>query len=136
MIGNHPFLDLFFQAYVDAALFASTDDNGKPLDRAPYGVQKLSSEALEVMEADCLRFYTENNLSELSNHDLMRAGHDFWLTRNGHGAGFWDGDWPEPIAAHLTVASHGFGSSDLYVGDDGALYITPTKTKEVVSSEA
>lgn len=21
------------------------------------------------------------------------AGHDLWLTRNGHGAGFWDGDW-------------------------------------------
>ena len=23
------------------------------------------------------------------------AGHDLWLTAVGHGAGFWDGDWPE-----------------------------------------
>jgi len=33
-----------------------------------------------------------------------QAGHDFWLTRNGHGAGFWDGDWPETGDA-LTEAS-------------------------------
>ena len=37
------------------------------------------------------------------------AGHDFWLTRNGHGAGFWDGDWQEPAAAALTAAAHAFG---------------------------
>lgn len=27
----------------------------------------------------------------------QRLGHDFWLTRNGHGAGFWDRDELGPI---------------------------------------
>jgi hypothetical protein len=52
-----------------------------------------------------------------------RAGHDFWLTRNGHGAGFWDGDWPEPFATSLTHASKAFGECYFYFGDDGKLYL-------------
>jgi hypothetical protein len=27
---------------------------------------------------------------ELDKLDAEKCGHDFWLTRNGHGAGFWD----------------------------------------------
>ncbi len=50
---------------------------------------------------------------------LGQAGHDFWLTRNGHGCGFWDGDWPEPQASLLTQASKAFGGVDPYVSDDG-----------------
>ena len=30
------------------------------------------------------------------------AAHDWILTRNGHGCGFWDGDWVEPFASKLT----------------------------------
>jgi hypothetical protein len=40
---------------------------------------------------------------------LERAGHDLWLTRNRHGAGFWDGDWPTEYADELTAAAHDFG---------------------------
>ncbi len=50
------------------------------------------------------------------------AGLDFWLTRCGHGAGFWDGDWKEPHAAALDALSKQFGNVDLYVGDDGKIY--------------
>jgi len=50
------------------------------------------------------------------------AGHDYWLTRNGHGAGFWDGDWPEPYAAQLDDSAHAYGTVELYVGDDGKIY--------------
>lgn len=46
----------------------------------------------------------------------------FWLTRCGHGCGFWDGDWSEPAATILTDAAHAFGNVDLYVGDDGKIY--------------
>ena len=50
------------------------------------------------------------------------AGHDFWLTRNGHGCGFWDGDWTEPAATKLTESAENFGDYDLYIGDDGKIY--------------
>ena len=49
--------------------------------------------------------------------------HDFWLTRNRHGAGFWDGDYPEPEATQLTDLAHTFGECHLYVGDDNKLYL-------------
>ena len=51
-----------------------------------------------------------------------QAGHDFWLTRNGHGCGFWDGDWPELIGEKLTEASKDFGSFDLYIGVGGRIH--------------
>ncbi len=54
--------------------------------------------------------------------DDEAAGHDFWLTRNGHGAGFWDGDWPEPAATRLTASSKKYGEFNLYLGDDGKIY--------------
>lgn len=30
------------------------------------------------------------------------AGHDLWMTSTREGAGFWDGDWSEPLAEQMT----------------------------------
>ena len=41
-----------------------------------------------------------------------QAGHDLWLTRNGHGAGFWDRTadvYPPENAQALTEAAEHFG---------------------------
>ena len=64
---------------------------------------------------------------DLSGHLLAGVaeddiGHDLWLTRNGHGAGFWDGDYPEAGKELDKIASK-MGGKDIYVGDDGKLYI-------------
>lgn len=109
-------LQTFTQAYVTCALWSSNDDNGDPLD---MGNNELSRIARAAMDADCAAFY-----AECSEHmeDDERGGHDFWLTRCGHGAGFWDGDWPEPQASILDAAAKRFGNVDLYVGDDGLIY--------------
>lgn len=40
-------------------------------------------------------------------------------TRNSHGAGFWDGDWPEPAAMILTDAAHNVGEIEIYTNDRG-----------------
>lgn len=50
-----------------------------------------------------------------------RAGHDFWLTRNGHGAGFWDRGMGK-LGDRLADAARAYGSVDLYVGDDKKIY--------------
>lgn len=50
------------------------------------------------------------------------AAHDFVLTRNHHGAGFWDGDWHEPWGDRLTTLAHSFGQLECLLGDDGVLY--------------
>jgi hypothetical protein len=53
----------------------------------------------------------------------FHVAHDFWLTRNHHGAGFWDGDYPEPLGKQLTELAHSYGECELYVGDDSKIYI-------------
>ena len=49
------------------------------------------------------------------------VAHDFILTRNGHGAGFWDGDWHEPMATKLTELCKKFGEIDTYLSDENLL---------------
>jgi hypothetical protein len=51
-----------------------------------------------------------------------QIGHDFWLTRNRHGAGFWDRGLGD-LGDKLTAAAHTYGESNLYVGDDGQVYV-------------
>ncbi len=51
------------------------------------------------------------------------AAHDFILTRNGHGAGFWDGDWSEPIATKLTELCKKFGEIQIYLSDENLLEV-------------
>jgi hypothetical protein len=112
-------LDTFTKQYLETALWAETDDNGDPLDRN-HELCSFAPETLARAIADCAAFQAANaaDIGERASD----AGHDFWLTRNGHGTGFWDGDWPEDAGKRLTVASKRFGEIHLYVGDDGLLY--------------
>ncbi len=113
-------MDEFTQQYIETALWSSTDDDDIHLDSEKYGPEKISKETLEKMKEDCKKFQEENQEDILE--DESRAGHDFWLTRNGHGAGFWDGDWQTEVGEKLTKASEKFGEFHLYVGDDGKIY--------------
>ena len=123
-------LDTFTTAYLEAMLWSTTDESddsgGEPLD-ANYTTADLSPEAMARCVADCQAFLAECSddlrRAESRKCDESKAGHDFWLTRNGHGAGFWDGDWPEPYAAALTAASQRFGEVWVYVGDDGQIHL-------------
>lgn len=112
-------IDTFTLAYIEAALWSSTDDDGRPFD-ADYSWQDLAGETLAKMVADCSRFQAEN---DLDGYPSSNAGHDFWLTRNHHGCGFWENDYgTEDQCAKLTKAAHAFGQCDLYIGDDGKIY--------------
>lgn len=51
-----------------------------------------------------------------------QAGGDFWLTRNGHGAGFWERGLGE-LGTRLTEAAKAYGTSDLYLTDDERIHV-------------
>lgn len=124
---SHPQeLDRFTQAYFEAALWSSSDNadeqGGEQLDKN-YSMADIDPETIEKMKADCASFQ-EKTWDDI-DVDVVRAGHDFWLTRNGHGAGFWDGDWPEDVGTRLTELSQKYGEFDLYIGDDGKIYGSP-----------
>lgn len=81
------------------------------------------------MEEVCAKFLTENEDliiaegKEFAPYGMYAmAGHDFWLNRNGHGAGFWDGDWPVSGAA-LNKKSEEYGELTIFVGDNGHIYL-------------
>ena len=99
----------------------SDESGGEPLDRN-YDTSDISDEAKRESRRDVVNFIRKARryLGDVSPSD---AGHDFWLTRNGHGAGFWDGDYPEPIGEKLTEISKTFGEVYIYVGDDGEIYV-------------
>jgi hypothetical protein len=133
-------LDEFMSAYIKAALWSSTDDNGEPLDKN-QGSESLAPETSARMGTECAAFLNhplggrligiaerleaEGRWSLPGGVDcsvMAYAGHDFWLTRNGHGCGYWDGDWPDGIAEGLDNLAHEFGSFDVYIGDDGFIH--------------
>jgi len=125
-------LDQFTTGYIECALWSTNDEStpegGVPLDKN-FSVSDIAPETLEKIISDCAKFQSENSetLAKVEyprndSTDLAHAGHDFWLTRNGHGAGFWDGDLPEEIGDALTEACKKFGEVWLYVGDDGLIY--------------
>lgn len=113
-------LDTFTRQYLITALWSSLDGEGEPLD-ANYDIEDLSEEALNSSIEDCKTFQ-ERNWEYILGRE-SDAGHDFWLTRCGHGCGFFEtSDWPEHSKELMKSCSE-FGEVYLYVGDDGKLYL-------------
>lgn len=113
-------LEDFINGYVQCALWLSSNDEGTPFDE--LGVV-LADSALADIRSDCEDFYNANcHLWHNSiRTDDQFAGHDFWLTRNRHGVGFWDRGLGE-IGKKLTELSHAYGEAYLIEGDDGLIY--------------
>ena len=107
--------------YLNCALWSSTGDDGEPLD-ADYDIEDIAPETRKQMRTDLTDFVLQNQaLLKASGLGDTQIGHDFWLTRNGHGAGFWDRGLGA-IGDQLTEACKAYASVDLYVGDDGKIY--------------
>lgn len=115
-------LTTFTAAYIAALLWSTNDpDDETPLDDHFYGrPNEFDPATLEKIKADCDKFLTDN-AEDIK--DLEEAGHDFALSRNGHGSGFFDRDnLSKPSRDRLQTAAENFGEFQLYVGDDGKLY--------------
>ena len=75
----------------------------------------FSDELLKQADKDCEAFFHENKklLRESGLHP-DQCGHDFWLTRNGHGAGFWDRGLADTgqvvLGFHATAYQHNYGA--------------------------
>ncbi len=83
-----------------------------------------SDQAVHQSRLACTAFLS---VAGYATHGLTpeQLGHDLWLTRNGHGTGFWDRDAiPESKRKKLTEVARVFGSCDIYLGDDDKIYLT------------
>ena len=73
---------------------------------------EIDEDFLRESVIDCLAFYSRIECY-LSNDNIALAGHDFWLTRNGHGTGFWDSPeiYGEYKAQMFTKIAESFGEA-------------------------
>lgn len=104
-------------AYLETALWASTDDQDLPLTGTSF-----SPEAVAQAERTIEAFLA--CAPDLTAHEDEQIGHDLWLTQNRHGAGFWDGAYEQSLGEALTRLAHSLGEVDVYVGDDGLAYFS------------
>ena len=110
-------IDTVLHHYIVCALWSSTDDDGDSLDY--YDIEDIDPDTLEAMRADIVDFVESNKELLLSSGQSdEQIGHDFWLTRNHHGAGFLDRGLGD-IGEELTKACHVYGDVYLYVSDNG-----------------
>ena len=107
-------LELFTRAYKECALWTEEEE----IDTSLY----FNTETLLKMNNDCKKF-VEQAGDLLDDWFASDAGHDFWLTRNGHGAGFWDRETStgetstEDNRTALSKLASSFGESTLYEND-------------------
>ncbi len=114
--------DLFSIGYVSALYFTECGPDSDFPDNA-----MLSPDTLNSIMSDCEAFMrvASDLLTKAYNeeYNARQAGIDFWLTRNGHGAGFWDRDeLSNGLGDALTTIAQSFQPCDVYLGDDGFLY--------------
>lgn len=116
--------------YLDAIIFTESDDdkdengivNGMgEFDFAPSTINEISAElhAFVFTFQSCLLHAMENSTIGYTWQDV---GYDLWLTRNGHGIGFWDRDlggyYGYNIGQALTGASEIMGAKSAYYDGD------------------
>lgn len=109
--------------YLHTALWSSTCDSGEyagtdTFQHENYEIDDISESFRNQSEGDLIDFL--ESAGDLLSESDVDAGHDFWLTRNGHGAGFWDGDYTH--GDKLTELCKPYGPVDLFMGIDGMVY--------------
>jgi hypothetical protein len=113
---KHPVNDMLI-AYMEACLFTEEDntiESGKSID-------DFSKQFKQKAFKDIVAFYSKAKKEaseELETYSASDLGHNFWLSRNGHGAGFFDDDNDK-----LQEIAKSFGEVYCYCGDeDGKIY--------------
>lgn len=118
--------ETFLNAYLTCLVWSSsaTDDNGEEFE----SLEDFElSESLKIKaSADCASFMknADHLLAQVykDKKGYSSAGHDFWLTRNHHGAGFWGRGFGF-VGDALTDRAHEFKEQYVFIGDDGLLYL-------------
>lgn len=123
-------LDDFLAGYATAMLWANAvDATGTPADVSHLYMgpgRWWEDSPVDLLDAAC--FYAEESdwLVATGQDDFSQHGHDFALTRNHHGAGFWDRGYSRDVGDHLTAASDAYGEATVeldYATTEGVLTV-------------
>lgn len=132
-------IDAMVEGYLECQLWAQLDmdhddEGNSPMLDENYDLDDISAEYVESVRDElsdlvvahplAIRMYLGRTtvLANMRNrHDEAQFGHDFYLTREHHGTGFWDRGLGE-LGRYLTDISHWAGSAtDLFDNGTGEL---------------
>lgn len=109
--------DQFFDGYTEALFFDWEGDRMEEFGVPDGADLDIDSSSERQMRADCTVFINETYPWIRHNMDL--AGHDFYMTRMGHGVGFWDREeiWGEH-ADELSRIAQNFPEESVFPYED------------------
>lgn len=117
------------KSYLECALWSSVDENDEPFDEN-YDLDDIADST--ILQA----YHDLKQMRELADLTCVRweefwpietFARDFWLTRSGHGSGYWDryglnDEDGYDIGQRLSDIAKTFGGLDPVLGDDGKIY--------------
>ena len=113
-------------AYLTCAVWADSPDTELGKSRTVDDIGGASQERALIVCREFLRLHGQD--LDDTGDGPEQWGHDLWLTRNGHGCGFWSRDYADDLGERLTVASKRLGEVYLDVSDTGFVTITDDGT--------
>ena len=126
MLNKEEKLENFIQGYIDGIIFISDDNE--------FDVDDLDNNALDAIK-DIGQDFFNNNFEDLelfceqagefySDEIWAYAGHNFALTQNSAGEGFWSREGvSKGLGEKLSEKAKECGELRLYCGEDNRLYI-------------
>lgn len=118
--GGDYTIDNWFSDETQEAVSEGQSDGEIPSDA---GFNELHPDALDEIISDCIAFQDKANKQlcaayamETVSYTAEQAGHDYWLTRNGHGVGYWDRGLGQ-VGADLSELAHSQGGAAVFFGD-------------------
>lgn len=120
---------LFFTECEPGTTRATHDPENQSSLPGDVDADDIGEQQMLLIRRDCRAFVARarsplETATRQPGYSWERAGHDFWLTRNRHGAGFWDRDeLPQRTRAALTSWAHAMAEVSAYLGDDGKVYL-------------
>ena len=130
-------LDDFTSGYLQCAEFTNPADEllapaegeeSTEVESEMLEIIGWSPESIATAKSDCAKFQADNaalleSYYEESGRTEESAGNDFWYSRNGHGAGFFDRG-KAPCFDALQDAARKWSDVDVYVSDVGHLELS------------
>ena len=119
MSANNNFdVNEILNSYLETAIWAEESDENDLQGKTIQEIDKNSkaNSAIEIYQF--LQKAQQEASDELNTYDEEAIGHNLWLSRNGHGAGFFDdnNDKLQNLARNMKPV-------DIYLGNDNKIYI-------------
>lgn len=123
-------IDGFTLAYIEAFMWTNCDSgHEKEFLANELGTRRITKKSMADIISDCAAFQAHakpllDQAYDRDGYDEDQAGRDFWLTRQGHGVGFWDRKMldEDNLGDHLSKLAKAHGEKHMCQIYNGWIY--------------